>query len=74
MNNANKNVDLPKEVAEKFALKGWVGGHRQIFGRFGVVDLKELTVARAEALVKAGFSKLVKKGQSSPENNLKEKK
>lgn len=55
---------LPEDVAEKFEVKNWKGGHRQDFGLFGVVDLINLTIPKAERLVKRGFSKLViKKGQ-----------
>ncbi|HQU52016.1 MAG TPA: hypothetical protein PK643_03340 [Saprospiraceae bacterium] len=75
--NKNANKYLSKEVADQFKVTDWSGGHRQVFGRFGVIDLKELTITRANALVEMGFRKLVRKkitSQSSPENNSEEKK
>lgn len=51
-------LKLPAEVAEKFTLVNWVGGHRQNFGKFGVIDLTKITVDQATSLVKRGFTKL----------------
>ncbi len=55
------SVKLPAEVAEQYELVNWVGGHRQTFGRHGAIDVTKLTLRRAEALVRAGFSKLRRK-------------
>lgn len=55
------NVKLPAEVAEQYELVNWVGGYRQTFGRYGVVDVSTITLRRADALVRAGFSKLRRK-------------
>lgn len=52
---------LPKEVAEKYEVVEWVGGHRQRFGHYGVIDLTKLNLAKAKALVNTGFSKLLEK-------------
>lgn len=53
---------LPAEVAKVYDLVNWTGGHKQDFGIvFGTVDLSTLTVAKAESLVKKGFTKLVRK-------------
>lgn len=56
-------MNLPKEVAEHYELVGWKGGPVQVFGRFGVVDLNNLTLRRAQKLVKMGFTKLKAKPQ-----------
>lgn len=54
-------ITLPSEVAAEFELINWVGGHRQDFGRFGIVDLERITLAQANRLVNQGFSKLQRK-------------
>lgn len=64
-------VKLPAEVAEQYELVDWVGGHRQNFGRHGVVDLSKMTLRRADALVRAGFSKLRRKPAISSASSLK---
>lgn len=68
------NVKLPAEVAEQYELVDWVGGHRQTFGRHGVVDLSNITLRRAEALVRAGFSKLRPKELDKPVSAASSKK
>lgn len=67
----NKN-QLPAEVAAKYELVDWVGGHRQIFGKHGVVDLQTITLARADKLFRDGFKKL--KLKSKPPKGGEEKK
>lgn len=52
------NDFLSKETAEVVEVVNWVGGHRQDFGRFGIVDLKTLKPGVAQRLVRQGFSKL----------------
>lgn len=52
---------LPAIVAAEYEVVNWQGGHRQRFGTFGVVDLKLMTLEKAEHLVRYGFSKLVKR-------------
>jgi len=52
---------LSKEVKEQFEFPGWVGSHRQKFGRFGTIDLSTLTVQQAERLVGLKFAKIKKK-------------
>ena len=52
---------LSKEVRELFEFPGWVGSHRQKFGRFGTIDLSTLTVQQAERLVGLKFAKIKKK-------------
>lgn len=47
-----------KDTAAKFETVGWVGGSKQIFGKFGKVDLAKVTPAQAESLVKRGFKKI----------------
>lgn len=59
--DTKNNKLLTKEVAVQFEVVDWKGGHAQEFGKFGLVDLKTLTIAQAERLVKFGFSKLRKK-------------
>lgn len=48
----------PPEWASRFRLKGWKGGPRQVFGKFGEVDLTTLTIAKAERLIARGFDKI----------------
>lgn len=57
---------LPPEVAEKIEVINWTGGHRQVFGRFGTVDLKTMTVSYAESLIARGFTKLKKRPVKTP--------
>lgn len=64
--DTNKKLDpanshLPKEVSEHYEVVNWHGGHEQNFGRFGMVNLKTITLTRATALVKQKFGKLRKK-------------
>lgn len=54
---ANK-VQLPPEVAAKYDLINWVGSARQDFGKFGIVDISTMTIARADSLFKKGWKKL----------------
>lgn len=55
-------VKLPAEVAAKYDLVNWVGGHTQDFGAvWGTVNVNTLTLRKAENLVKKGFPKLVAK-------------
>lgn len=56
---------LPSEVAQKYELVNWVGGHKQVFGKFGTIDLKELTVEKCAQLVKQEFSKIKAKSNSA---------
>lgn len=63
-----KIVTLPAEVAAKYELVGWVGGHRQVFGTFGVIDLSKLTLRKADSLYTRGFSKLKLKQQLANKN------
>lgn len=57
---------LPPEVAEKIEVINWTGGHRQVFGRFGIVDLTTMTVSHAESLIARGFTKLKKRPVKTP--------
>lgn len=57
---------LPPGVAEQYEVINWKGGHRQVFGRFGEVDLTTLTPKRAERLIKGGFTKLRRKPKPAP--------
>ena len=52
------NQALPQEVAQRFEIMDWWGGHRQNFGKFGIVDLSTMTVAQAQRLVNMGFTKI----------------
>lgn len=56
-------VKLPAPVAKEFDLVGWVGGSKQSFGKFGVIDINTITLERAKLLAANGFKKLVKKEQ-----------
>lgn len=55
------NKHLPAEVAALYEVVNWQGGHRQHFGRYGIVDLKNMTITRADRLVNTKFSKLRRK-------------
>ena len=53
---------LPPELAEKYELVNWRGGHRQNFGPvIGDVDLTTLTEAGCEKLILRGFTKIRRK-------------
>ena len=52
------NDHLPKAVAEHYEVVEWHGGHEQNFGKFGMVNLKTLTLTRAGQFVAQKFSKL----------------
>lgn len=49
---------LLPEVAKRIRTVNWKGGHRQVFGRFGTIDLTTLRVGRARRLIQQGFKKL----------------
>jgi len=51
-------LNLPAEVAAKYDLVNWVGGHRVNFGPFGLIDLNTITLAQADRLHEKGFTKL----------------
>ena len=55
------NKLLSAEVAAQYEIVNWTGGHRQNFGKFGIVDLKVLTPKDAELLVKMKFTKIIRK-------------
>ncbi|MEL6968630.1 MAG: hypothetical protein AAFO02_00565 [Bacteroidota bacterium] len=57
------NKFLPAAVAEHYEVVNWQGGHTQVFGKFGTVDLQQMTLTRAQRLVNTKFSKLVKKSK-----------
>ena len=61
----NINSILPKDVAEKFKIVKWTGGHIQAFGRFGVIDLSKITLDHANSLSRRGFPKIVAKSTKS---------
>jgi len=52
------NIKLPPEVAAEFELVDWEGSTRQVFGKYGTVDLKTLTLRKARSLYKRKFKKL----------------
>jgi|GEM_PF-2749344 len=54
---------LSEVISKDFELVNWVGGHRQEFGKFGVIDLTKLTPQRATSLIQRGFSKLKAKSK-----------
>ena len=56
-----KKVELPKEVAKDYELVKWVGGPRQLFGKFGIIDVTTLTPEKAAILVEKGWRRLRKK-------------
>jgi hypothetical protein len=55
------NTYLPADLKGLYQVKNWAGGYRQHFGKFGIVDLKAMTIQRAETLIARGFTKLVKR-------------
>jgi len=55
------NDQLPAETAEKYEIIDWVGGNRQYFGKFGIIDIKQLTPRRAGQLVRMKFKKIKEK-------------
>ncbi len=65
---AKKKIELPKEVAEKYELVGWGGSLKQRFGRrFGLVNLRTMTIEQADRLYQKGFRKLKKKAAPKKE-------
>jgi len=58
---SNNNAVLSQELSKEFKLVGWLGGTRQNFGKFGIVNLKTLTPAQADSLIQRGFKKLARK-------------
>lgn len=62
-------VSLPAEVAVKYKLVNWTGGHTQDFGRWGTVSIENLTLQKADILFTAKFPKLELKPQKKSEKN-----
>lgn len=53
---------LPEKVAERFSVEGVVkGSSKKMYPKFGIVDFKTISLARAEQLVKMEFPYLKKK-------------
>lgn len=73
MANQDPNSWLPADTSAKYEVVDWVGSHRQIFGRFGVIDLKNLSPRQAGSLVKRGFSKLREKTEQKSTGGKAEK-
>lgn len=61
MAKLSANQYLPADVAKDYEVVEWHGGQKMVYGHFGIVDLSVMTVARAERLIKAGFTKLRKR-------------
>lgn len=55
---ADPNDYLPEALKGKVKVINWTGGHTQVFGRYGTVNLTKLSLQRATSLVRGGFSKL----------------
>lgn len=52
-------IKLPAEVAQKYELVNYgTGSHRQRWGKYGIIDVNELTLEKADRLHKAGWPKL----------------
>ena len=61
---AKQNVQLPKEVAEKYELVNYgPGSARQRWGKYGVIDIDQLTLEKADRLYKSKWPKLALKEQ-----------
>ena len=56
---------LPEEVATQYDLIGWKGGPKKDCGRFGIIDLRTLSLQRADLLFNMGFPLLTKKALES---------
>lgn len=63
------NTWLPPEVAEKYEVVNWTGGHQQQFGRFGRINLKKLTLDKATLLIRGEFSKLKERPPKALKND-----
>lgn len=60
----NNEVKLPKEVAEKYELVEYgPGSPKQRWGKYGVIDVREITLDKADRLHRAGWPKLQLKEQ-----------
>lgn len=68
-----KGVSLPAEVAEKYSLVDYRGGHTQSWGRFGNINITEMTLQQADRLYQQGWSKLKLKEKSSKEASTEKK-
>lgn len=60
---------LMTEVSDKYKLVGVSPGEYQ-FADFGTIDLCKVNVARADALVAAGFMHLVKRDKKEKEKSV----
>ncbi|MEL7118625.1 MAG: hypothetical protein AAFO07_04270 [Bacteroidota bacterium] len=54
-------VKLNEVVAKEYKLVDWVGGSKQHFGKFGIVDITTMTLLQARRLVQRKFPKLKQK-------------
>ncbi|PHN06952.1 hypothetical protein [Flavilitoribacter nigricans] len=52
---------FPEELRGGYELADWVGSHRQHFGRFGIIDLNDLTKQKVDRLISKGFQRIRKK-------------
>ena len=57
----SKKIVLQKEVAEKFSVHKRVKHAKANYGKFGTIDFSTLTLKKAQALFKRGFSNLIPK-------------
>lgn len=65
---------LPPEVAEKYSLNpNLKGGPRYDFGKYGVIDVSQLSIQLADQLFAAGFPHL-RKAAPKAEKEAKPKK
>jgi hypothetical protein len=62
-----KGVSLPAEVAAKYKLVNYTGGHTQFWGKYGKINVNELTLQHADRLFSQGWPKLTLKEKSSKE-------
>lgn len=52
---------LPSATAKLYRLVNWHGGHTQVFGSIGTINVSTLTTDQAARLVRLKFSKIEKK-------------
>lgn len=75
MANTNYGANaFPKDLAAKYELVNWVGGHIQNFGQYGTIDLSKLTEHKVESLIHRGFKRIRRIEKTSTSNSDKSKK
>lgn len=68
-----KTTQLPAEVAQHYELVNYKGSSKQFWGKYGTIDISQLTLKKADALHQRGWPKLKKKQPAQPQTKTEEK-